>query len=531
MFKVFLVEDEIVVRESIRDHLPWDQTEFMLVGEAADGEIALPLIEETRPDILITDIKMPFMDGLELSRIVKRNQPWIKIIIISGYDEFSFAKEAINIAVTDYLLKPLSSQDLLATLDRVAGQIEEEALRRAELENLSRCVKDSRQVIAERFLSDLSTGIVPSGEAIEKAENLGVDLISRFFVVAVVASSIRQKISLHQEYNEYIKSENLIDELLEVNTDVLKFTHNLKEIVLIFKGDDAEQVEQTCFSACQSLKYEVERRTSCSLSIDIGSVRERIQGIAESFRDAQTASRFNYIFGKNKIVGIKDTERAKFNSGSILALDISTFAEALKTGERAAIEKILTDHIDKVYAMNIGRMYRHFAVIELALALAKFVTELGGDVNELLSELENLDTILEGTDSSELKKYLLQILQRAHEFREKCKSNKYGDLISKAKKFIEDNFSDSEMSLVAVARTVNVSPSHFSTIFSQETGQTFIEFLTETRIRKAKEYLKTSSLRSSEIAYKVGYKDPHYFSYIFKSSTGSTPTGFRQNKG
>ena len=123
MYKVFLVEDEIVVREGIRDNVNWENSNFIFSGEAPDGEIALPLIQEIKPDILITDIKMPFMDGLELSRIIKKNMPWVRIIILSGHDEFKFAKEAISIGVTEYLLKPISSSDLLKALNKVTVEI------------------------------------------------------------------------------------------------------------------------------------------------------------------------------------------------------------------------------------------------------------------------------------------------------------------------------------------------------------------------------------------------------------------------
>ena len=148
MYKVFLAEDEIVVREGIRNNIPWDQTPYSLAGEAPDGEIALSMIQEIIPDILITDIRMPFMDGLALSRIVKKNLPWIKIIILSGHDEFEYAREAISIGVEEYLLKPFSSQDILKTLDKIAGRINEEKEKMFSIENL---IKDDMILTRLRY--------------------------------------------------------------------------------------------------------------------------------------------------------------------------------------------------------------------------------------------------------------------------------------------------------------------------------------------------------------------------------------------
>jgi len=126
MYKVFLVEDEILVREGIQKCILWEKTPYTLAGEAPDGEIALSMIQEIKPDILITDIRMPFMDGLALSRIVKKSFPWIKIIILSGHDEFEYAREAISIGIEEYLLKPVSAQDMLKALDKVAKKLDEE---------------------------------------------------------------------------------------------------------------------------------------------------------------------------------------------------------------------------------------------------------------------------------------------------------------------------------------------------------------------------------------------------------------------
>lgn len=520
-YKVFLVEDEVVVRESIRENVPWAQTPFLLAGEASDGEMALPLIEDIKPDILITDIKMPFMDGLELARIVRRNLPWIKIIIISGYDEFAFAREAISISVTDYLLKPLSSADLLETLGRVARQIEAETAEREKLQG-------SAHLMAERFLNDLATGLVPSAEAIDRARLFGLNLRGRCFMVAVVRPIARPLDSVHQAYAEHLKAENLIGNLLQGNEEVLKFSRSLREIVLIFRGEDPFELEKHCYAVCHSLKYEVERKTGCLLAISIGSVRERIQGIAESLAEAEMARGFDYIFGENKVVGIEDARRARFGGVDLMKLDAREIGECLRRGEREKIPELLDAYLSRLTEGQAGSsMYHGFAVLEVALTAAKFVVELGGEVDQVLPEIARLETAASGGVKDAVV-YLKRLLEAAFEFREARKRDKYGDLLRRAMEYIDGHFTDPEISLTMVAREAGMSPSHFSMIFSQEAGKTFIEHLTHVRIRRAMELLKTSSLRSSEIAFQVGYKDPHYFSYIFKLKAGCTPTEFRR---
>ena len=174
MYKVFLVDDEIVVRESIRN-INWDETQFIFSGEAPDGEMALSMVQDIKPDILITDIRMPFMDGLELSSILKRTMPWIKIIILSGHDEFDYAKRAIPIGVEEYMLKPVVSSDLLAALNKVAESIEAEKKERSNLAELEQKLNSTNQVMKEHFLNDLMLGGIQTSLVLERAREMGID--------------------------------------------------------------------------------------------------------------------------------------------------------------------------------------------------------------------------------------------------------------------------------------------------------------------------------------------------------------------
>src|SRR6266508_4226217 len=188
-YKVFLVEDEIVTREGIRDTVDWAAAGYQFCGEAPDGEIALPLIHERRPETVITDIKMPFMDGLQLCRILRETLPATKIIILSGHDEFKYAQEAIQIGVTEYLLKPIVPQDLLAALRKVARQIDEERQTSAQLRALQAQMANHRSMLRERCLLDLVAGNSSSADFIEQAQRLEIDLLARWYQVLVIRAS------------------------------------------------------------------------------------------------------------------------------------------------------------------------------------------------------------------------------------------------------------------------------------------------------------------------------------------------------
>jgi two-component system response regulator YesN len=528
MYKVFVVEDEIVVRESIRDNFPWDETDFTLVGEAPDGEAALPLIEELKPDILITDIKMPFMDGLELSRIVRRNMPWVKIVLISGYDEFEFAKEAIQISVTRYLLKPISSADLLETLGGIAEAIESEQAQRERVDFLDSCFRNNRQLMAERFLGDLTTGVIPSAEAIEKAKAFDINLIGRYYMVALILLEPKEEAEPHAMYGDFVRAEAMIEDFLDENPGIMRFSRNLREVALIFKGENTENLKQACYEICKSIKYEIERKTSCSLSVSIGGTRERVHGIAESFAEAENTSGYDYIYGRHKIVGYEDTRSAQITRSELLDTKVGEISGVLRKGGPEEIAEMVDDYVGTLLAPETSFLLRGYAAVDLALSVARFISELGGDPEEVLPDLDNVEEAVSSGDPARITEFFKGLTSAAADYRERCKRNKYGDIIEKARSYIDTNYASPDISLPVVAREVHMSPSHFSTIFGQEVGETFIEYLTRTRIERAKELLKTTSLRSSEIAYDVGYKDPHYFSYIFKAHTGITPTEYRE---
>lgn len=530
MYKIFLVEDEIIIREAIRDNIDWENHGFVFAGEASDGELALPLIEDIQPDILITDIKMPFVNGLELSKIVKRSMPWIKIIILSGHDEFEFTKEAISINVDEYLLKPISSSDLLTALKKVVAKIEYEKSQKENFELINNRLKDSMQMMKEKFLSDLATGIVPYTEALEKADYFGLNIVARYYAAILVTLEYKQDQEEGNNYLEYIKGEALIDDVIENNDDVFKYKINLKKIVLIVKNDDPEELESYCYSLAQSVKSQVETNTSCSLAASIGSIRERIQGIASSLKDAEIAMNFSYVFGKNNIIGIPDTKLPIVNNKGLFPLDEGKMIEYLRFHDEEYILSKLSPFIEDIREQESNSFFYTQIFFSITIAVVKFIEELGETVEDILPELNDIDGIIDCIYTIDgFICYINKLISRAIELRESKKKNKYGEIIWKAKMFIDQNYADSSLSLNMVADHVNVSPSHFSTIFSQELSTTFIEYLTSVRISKAKEKLSTTNLKSSEIAYKVGYNDPHYFSHVFKKETGLRPTDYRAN--
>lgn len=529
MYKVFLVDDEIVVREGIRDNIKWEDTNFVFSGSGSDGEAALPIIQELKPDILLTDIKMPFMDGLQLSQIIRKSMPWIKIIILSGHDEFSYAKEALTIGVTDYLLKPISSSDLMKVLNKVAAQIDGEKREMEDVEKLKRQFANNLSLLRDKFLNELCIGMIPSMQAIEKSEHYSINLISRYYLIEIIQPEIDRNIDTNERYSESVKIDTLISGIMDNNPEVIKFKRNVEEVILIIKGDNIEEIEENAYALAQSIKYEVERNTDFRLNIGIGGVHERIHGIAVSFKEAETVSNLKHYMGKGKIIGIKDIIFDSVSAKNLLKFDKANITEFLKYGVITNIEEFLEQYLKPLSEAEFKSIiYAYHAFMDIVLAASKYIEEVGGDIEVIIPEMKHTQGFMDNMDSLEqFKRYTYRIIKEVIEYRDGKVESKYSNIIRRAKEYIDKNYYCPDISLNSVAAHVNMSPSHFSTVFSQYTEETFIEYLTKTRINIAMELLKTTQKRSSEVAYEVGYNDPHYFSYLFKKTIGITPRDFR----
>jgi two-component system response regulator YesN len=367
MYRVFLVEDEIVVREGVRNSIPWDKTPFVLCGEAPDGEIALSMIQDLKPDILITDIRMPFMDGLALSRVVKKTFPWIKIIILSGHDEFGYAREAISIGIEEYLLKPVSVEDMLETLKKVAKRIDDE-----KEELLS--------------IADLKTRIRPADDHVFDPAGL----------------------------------------------------HSFDSDVFLAK-----------------LRYTSKK--------DIDSIVREYSALLEKSE------------GENP-------------------------------------------------------MPAYFLFGEILVSASKIAEAFGGDIKDIIPFSLNNSAIQEIISSpAAFRDHAKSLLTALFEFRDSRMGGRYQSVVVKAREYIDSSFASADLSLYSTAAYVGISPNHLSTVFSRETGENFIEYLTRIRVEKAKQLLRDTAMKIADIAYETGFSDPHYFSSIFKKNTGVSPREFRMN--
>lgn len=520
LYNVFLVEDEIVTREGIRDSIDWAAAGYQFCGEAPDGEIALPLILESRPEVVITDIKMPFMDGLKLCRLLKSSLPETKIIILSGHDEFKYAQEAIQIGVTEYLLKPVVPRNLVAALQKIAHHITEARREVERLHSLQLQMANQRTILRERCMLNLLTATLSPADVIEQCRNLDLDLLARWYQVLVIRSV---SASTNDPQTAAESLDAMIAEILGDTESIVRFKKDAEETVLILRGQDPLQLEHAAEHVQTRLRRQLETRTPYRILIGRGCPTERLGAVPESYTHAlrQLEAPDQLPSDSGNVPTVQHTDLAKPNTKAL--------AEFLRSGTALQFDACFTAYLAPLAAVDHrSRMLIDYVFTDVVLSVANFLRETGGDVEVLLQDLDYLQAQLGGIPQIDhIKDLVRDVVVRALEYRDHH-AHGHSGLLAKARAYIDTYYASPDISLSTVAAHVMLSPSYFSVVFHREIGETFVEYLTHVRIRKAKELLRSTALTSSEIAYQVGYDNPRYFFAVFRKVVGQSPTAFRR---
>jgi two-component system response regulator YesN len=517
------VEDEIVAREGIRNAIDWQANGFEFCGEAPDGEIALPRIEECQPDVLITDIKMPFMDGLQLSKIIREHMPWIKIIILSGYDEFEYAQTALKIGVTEYLLKPVNSEDIITVLKKVAVALDQEKDERENLKQLENQVEYNLLLRREQLLLRLVMGGISSGDAIEQGQQLGLNLVAQHYQVMLIKIELCDD-STPYNYDEYQRIEKKISNLVENNADILLTKKDMEELILILKGDSEEQLRQESNFWTELIQKECTSNMACRLSIEMGSPQERLSDLYRSF--IQALVNIKNLPSSSSSVNFPGSEEQV----ELQRLDHRELENYLKFGDLYAFDTFFESDLRSICKDALkSNLVMHYLFLEVFMTIAQFMSDLGYEDDQVTLEIHEIEKILQRvTTIEQIKTELKRVICRALIFRDNRVNHQRTMIIQQAKAYIDDHFSDPGLQMSYVAKKFNLSPNYFSTVFGQEIGETFRDYLNNLRIDHAKELLRTTNMKCGEVAYQSGYNDSHYFSTFFKKKTGFTPQQFRR---
>ena len=540
MLKTFLAEDEIVVRENIKKMVPWEQYGFELVGEASDGEMALPLIKKLKPDLLITDIKMPFMDGLTLCKVVKKELPDIKIVILSGYDDFNYAKEAIGIGVEDYLLKPITKNAFLERLCEIRSRYEHEKSQREYYEQFHREMQEYEQNSSRDFFEGLISGTMDMGEMYERADKLGLDIVAEAYNILIFTLESENAAAGQSEtYSEWeVRAWEKIEGLFADHSYAMLFRNNVFSYGVLVKEqrDNPEKNTRDCVESIRAILADAPAGQPWFIAA--GEPVTRLSNMKHSYNTAAQTYARRYLYDGHILYyrDLKDEELAKDDGRYLKKVDINAMDPAiiqkfLGSGLKEETGNFVRDYFHAIGKEPLASMvFRSYVILNVRFSVLSFLNRMRYCASAL-EESDTEDALEQGGASMEAAMaYAERILQKAIEIRDENSGNKNRDILENSIEYIKNHYMDENMSLNAVAQVANISANHFSALFSQNIGQTFIEYLTGIRMGHAKELLRCTGKRASEIALEVGYKDSHYFSYLFKKTQGMTPSDYRKAK-
>lgn len=535
MLTVFLVEDESVVREGLRDNIPWEQYGYRFVGEASDGEMALPMIQKLKPDVLLTDIKMPFMDGLSLSRIVHQELPDTKIIIISGYDDFEYARRAISVGVEQYLLKPITRANLQKVLSDLKSKIETEREQKNYQEKYQAESREHEQFVRTNFFIKVFEGRMPVQDIYEEAAKLSLKLNAACY--NLVMCKLQEKRGTENSGYESEEFARKREELLHYFMRypeylVIRWNVNTYCILLKSSREEIGGLAERCLENIERI---------CSPAEDVfdwyaavGEPVERLSMLAECYEGVNHLFAHRFLMPEVHIYTKSVTEKymPREESGMIGDIDSAKvepelIRDFLAKGSREEIAGFVDSYLQSIHEAVKSRLFQNYLVFHIHFAAMSFVESLGYQKKELL-ELLGEEQIQEvHLEPEELSAYLQNILTQAMELRDRESDHQSRKILKRALDYIEENYQQEGLSLNMVANKVGVSANYFSAIFSQAMQLTFVEYVTQKRMEKAKKLLRQTEKHSGEIAVEVGYKDPHYFSFVFKKTQGCTPREYR----
>lgn len=541
MLKIFLAEDEVIVRETIKRMIPWENLGFELVGEAADGEMALPLLIRQQPDLLITDIKMPFMDGLTLARLAKKEVPGLKVVILSGYDDFNYAKQAINIGVEDYLLKPITKNALIERLTEIRSRYEDEKTQREYYEKFHREMQAYEKNSSRDFFEALVSGSLDMMEVYKRAEKLGLDIVAESYNVLIFTMNCNEDFSGQREGYSSWEAESLemLEKFFTGHPFAMLFRSNVFSYGVLIKGEKNSIRENTRICVEEIRKIFDRKEDNKEWFVAVGESVERLSQIQKSYHSASRAFSQRYLYdGKvlyyDEMLAMEKKDVTNDDSEYLQKVDVNALNPTIlqKFLSNGLLEE--TENFVQDYFYAIGQepmesvVFRSYVILNVRFSVLSFLKELGCDTKTL--EPEDTEEILaeSGRNMESIIAYAEKLVSQAIQLRDRNSGNKNRSILKTAVDFIDQHYMEEDMSLNKAANVANVSANHFSALFSQNMGQTFIEYLTSLRMDKAKEYLRCTGMRSSEIAGEVGYKDAHYFSYLFKKTQGMTPSDYRK---
>lgn len=526
LLKVMIVDDEELARKMLLTAADWQALHMEIIGEAVSGQDALALMEEQLPDILFTDIKMPYMDGMELSGIVTRKYPHIRIVITTAFKDFDYAHQCISLGVSNFLLKPINRNDLVSTLLKLREQIENEKQQWFEFDHLKKILKKNYALLRERFLLEFCENSTRSASTRQQLAYYFPDGIPTYIQVTLLEACASHSGNLTEEERllQDMKNLEFIKKYLDGMKDVEIFADNNHHLVLLTYSSGVQVV-----TLCEQLKRSIYQTSGNEISFGIGNQYDSFYQAETSFQEALESLKFSrYMPGQTIVIYQNDlhVQNTAWTSSPAGLEDIKFY---IKAGLPDSVQKLLPS----LYQDGNGELLslEHARILSMTLlsSAVNVANDIGIPLNDLLSDPGNsFMQILLNPSSRNLCSETCAFLTKLAAQIAECRRNKSKSALWDILQYIQANLTDPSLSLGSVAESFHMNDSYLSRTFTKELGFSFSKYLNRLRMERAISLLSTTDLKAYQIAEAVGIPDAYYFSNCFKKYTGKSIRDYRK---
>jgi Response regulator containing CheY-like receiver domain and AraC-type DNA-binding domain len=535
MYKLVIVDDEPAVRQGLSTVFDWETYGIQLAGQADDGDTGLELIEQVKPDIVLTDIMMPTMDGIRMAQEIRQRFPETKIVFISGHNDADFLKSALQVHAVDYIFKPVKRSELQKVIEKVTAGLRAEEQERRIVQDMQVKLTQSMPLLREKFLlSLLRDGATATGNLQERLEFLSLMLPAEwpYIVLVVTIDDSAEVLAGRSERDKQLLSYsilNVMQELIDSRMKGYAFENRTGEYTGLLMLDEQEEVqEEQLYALAEAVQDNLRRWLKLSVTIGVGGIVRSITSLSASYKQAREAADRKWYLGKNKIITADSLEMSGEALSRFDAGQSEKLISALKAGDRSGVEAGLDD-IFHPLATNRkdGFKYGRYMSLQLILLSERVLLDLNlltKEWNE--KEDEVLDRLLKLETMAELIRLVTSYLSDVCAWVEEKRSGRVSHVIEAIQQFVGDHYAEN-LTLAEISGHVYLSQTYVSLLFKQETGETIYDYLIKVRIEKAKQLLCDPRMKFYEICEAVGYTDPSYFSKLFKRMTGLTPSTYR----
>lgn len=533
MIKVLVVEDKYLTRKGLIKDVDWQSLGFEVVGEAANGSEALALIPSTQPDLVITDIMMPVLDGLGLVEQIKPAYPDLYFLIISGHDEFEFAQRALKLGAFDYVLKPINMQDFIQVLQNVKLSHEQRFAERNRVKTLESKISGSLESQRQKLFQELIFNQIDPGSALTRAREIGEPIDRHYFAVILAKLDKLEIKSFGLDYLQLMDLDHQFAKMIQtISQDVPKVTiieTQVGERILCLSAETATEIKALISRLCA--QFQKDRFEDAILLIS--DVHNEANSLKLCYSETLEIGKRRFLKSGPTIYRYQDMKNEfRIDENHFINYDDQELISMIKTGNTSEIERQIEKINNLVRKEGISSHLQMLMIsASIYFRVINVVSEIGGSIEEVfINPSASFNQLLYQQNIEGMIQEIRDIAFKVADYINARKSGRFDQVLKRAQEYIAVHYANEDLSLDDVAQFAMVSSSYLSMILRQEAKKTFIELLTEIRMKHASDLLLNTDLKTYEIGLRVGYSNPTYFSTIFKKYFSATPSQYKNRE-